>query len=85
MLRGMNYVHGYHERESERLLDQAGSLVDLLHHDTSYPAGSRVLEAGCGVGAQTVTLAANSPRRAVHVDRRLRGLARGGAAPRRRA
>ena len=62
MLREMNYVHGYHERESERLLDQAGSLVDLLHHDTAYPAGSRVLEAGCGVGAQTVTLAARSPQ-----------------------
>ena len=35
--------------------------VDLLHSDTAYPAGSRVLEAGCGVGAQTVTLAARSP------------------------
>ena len=57
----MTYVHGYHERESERLNDQAGALVDLLHHDTAYPAGSRVLEAGCGTGAQTVTLVANSP------------------------
>jgi ubiquinone/menaquinone biosynthesis C-methylase UbiE len=55
------YVHGYHARESERLRDQAGSLVDLLHADTSYPAGSAVLEAGCGVGAQTVTLARSSP------------------------
>jgi SAM-dependent methyltransferase len=55
------YVHGYSPREAERLLDQAGTLTDLLHHDTRYPAGSRVLEAGCGVGAQTVTLAANSP------------------------
>jgi ubiquinone/menaquinone biosynthesis C-methylase UbiE len=55
------YVHGYHARESERLQDQAGTLVDLLHSDTSYPAGSTVLEAGCGVGAQTVTLARNSP------------------------
>lgn len=55
------YVHGYHPRESERLQDQAGTLVDLLHSDTSYPAGSTVLEAGCGVGAQTVTLARNSP------------------------
>ena len=36
--------------------------MELLHSDTHYPAGSRVLEAGCGVGAQTVTLAANSPR-----------------------
>jgi len=55
------YVHGYHPRESERLQDQAGTLADLLHSDTSYPAGSMVLEAGCGVGAQTVTLARNSP------------------------
>jgi len=55
------YVHGYHAREAERLQDQAGTLVDLLHHDTAYPDGSRVLEAGCGVGAQTVTLAARSP------------------------
>jgi SAM-dependent methyltransferase len=55
------YVHGYHARESERLQDQAGTLVDLLHSDTLYPAGSAVLEAGCGVGAQTVTLARKSP------------------------
>jgi SAM-dependent methyltransferase len=55
------YVHGYSERESERLLDQADTLTELLHHDTVYPAGSKVLEAGCGVGAQTVILARNSP------------------------
>jgi trans-aconitate methyltransferase len=63
------YVHGYHEREHERLQDQAGTLVDLLHHDTAYPAGSKVLEAGCGVGAQTVTLATRSPdARFVSID-----------------
>jgi SAM-dependent methyltransferase len=55
------YVHGYLPRENERLHDQAGTLVDLLHSGTSYPAGSAVLEAGCGVGAQTVTLAQRSP------------------------
>jgi len=55
------YVHGYGQRENERLQDQAGTLVELLHRDTWYPPGSRVLEAGCGVGAQTVTLAQRSP------------------------
>jgi SAM-dependent methyltransferase len=58
---GDTYVHGYYPRENERLQDQAGTLVDLLHSDTAYPSGSTVLEAGCGVGAQTVTLAQRSP------------------------
>jgi ubiquinone/menaquinone biosynthesis C-methylase UbiE len=55
------YVHGYDSRESIRLQDQASTLDALLHSDTSFPAGSRVLEAGCGVGAQTSILARNSP------------------------
>ena len=55
------YVHGYTERESRRLQDQASTLVELLHSDTRFPSGTSVLEAGCGVGAQTVTLIANSP------------------------
>jgi ubiquinone/menaquinone biosynthesis C-methylase UbiE len=57
----MKYVHGYDKRENIRLQDQASTLADLLHSDTFYPAGSRVLEAGCGVGAQTITLASNNP------------------------
>ena len=55
------YVHGYLQRENARLRDQAGALVDLLHSDTAYPSESLVLEVGCGVGAQTVTLAQRSP------------------------
>lgn len=55
------YVHGYRAEENLRLQDQASTLVDLLHDGTAYPPGSRVLEAGCGVGAQTVTLARRSP------------------------
>jgi ubiquinone/menaquinone biosynthesis C-methylase UbiE len=57
----ISYVHGYDPRENTRLQDQACTLVELLHSDTSYPPGSSILEAGCGVGAQTVTLARNSP------------------------
>src|SRR5687767_12633351 len=70
------YVHGYHDSESARLQAQAGSVLDLLHGDTSYPAGSLVLEVGCGTGAQTVTLARNSPgARIVSFDRSASSLA----------
>lgn len=56
-----NYIHGYDSRENERLLAQAWSVADLLHADTRYPPHSLVLEVGCGTGAQTVSLARNSP------------------------
>lgn len=55
------YVHGYADKEAERLSDQAGTLEDLLHHDTSYPPGCMLLEAGCGIGAQTEILVRRSP------------------------
>ena len=57
-----SYVHGYNLRESVRLQDQASTLEELLHSDTSYPRDCLVLEAGCGVGAQTLPLAKNSPQ-----------------------
>ena len=57
-----DYVHGYSSRENRRLIDQATTLTELLHHDTIFPAGATVLEAGCGVGAQTVALAGNNPQ-----------------------
>ncbi len=55
------YVHGYHETENARLRDQADTLVDLVHHGVAYAPGDRVLEVGCGVGAQTVTLLERNP------------------------
>jgi trans-aconitate methyltransferase len=56
-----DYIHGYAESETARLTDQATTLAELLHHDTFFPPNSRVLEAGCGTGAQTVFLAQSSP------------------------
>jgi ubiquinone/menaquinone biosynthesis C-methylase UbiE len=74
------YVHGYSRREARRLLDQAQTLTELLHHDTGYPAGSRVLEAGCGIGAQTVTLAEKSPGALItSIDRSEPSLVQAGA------
>ena len=75
------YVHGYALGELQRLQDQASTLIDLLHADTSYPAGAKVLEVGCGVGAQTVTLAARSPNaQFTSIDRSTVSLARAQAA-----
>ena len=56
------YVHGYSQREMQRLCDQSCGLEELLHTGTEYSAGSHILEAGCGVGAQTVILGRRSPQ-----------------------
>jgi len=57
----MTYVHGYTERETQRLHEQSLILEDLLHSGTTYSPQSAVLEVGCGVGAQTCILARRNP------------------------
>lgn len=56
-----DYVHGYTERESNRLKDQADCLSEIIHPDTVFPKKSIILEAGCGVGAQTKIVAPMNP------------------------
>lgn len=56
------YVHGYSEREAQRLNDQANTIAELLHYDSVWPTGSMILEAGCGVGAQTQIIAPKNPQ-----------------------
>jgi len=56
------YVHGYTDLERNRLYDQSAILEDLLHDDTTYDPGARVLEVGCGVGAQTRIVARRNPQ-----------------------
>ena len=55
-----SYIHGYSQEESTRLNDQAASIAELLHWDSKWPKGSVILEAGCGVGAQTRIIAKNN-------------------------
>lgn len=56
------YVHGYSQREAQRLNEQSEILAGLLHDDTHYAEGMQVLEAGCGVGAQSILLGGRSPK-----------------------
>lgn len=55
------YVHGYSDKESQRLHDQADTLDELLHYDSIFPKKSKILEAGCGVGSQTKIIAPKNP------------------------
>ncbi len=55
------YVHGYSNKEALRLKDQAETLDDIIHNDSVFAEGSLVLEAGCGVGAQTNIIATKNP------------------------
>jgi SAM-dependent methyltransferase len=57
-----DYVHGYTNFEHRRLYDQSRILEDLIHRDTTFAPGSRVLEVGCGVGAQTCIVARRNPQ-----------------------
>lgn len=57
----MAYVHGYSARETQRLYEQAEILEEIIHAGTRFGAGEKVLEAGCGVGAQTRLLLKHSP------------------------
>jgi len=55
------YLRGYSAAEATRLGVQANLLEDLLHNGTAFADGAEVLEAGCGVGAQSMVLARRSP------------------------
>ncbi|MEM6317558.1 MAG: methyltransferase domain-containing protein [Bacteroidota bacterium] len=56
-----DYIHGYSNEESQRLYDQANSIADFLHWDSKWASGTTILEAGCGVGAQTKIIAQQNP------------------------
>ncbi len=57
-----DYVHGYQPQENNRLHEQAVSLSTHLHAKACYPIDSKILEMGCGVGAQSAILAKNNPQ-----------------------
>ncbi|ELR72011.1 Methyltransferase type 11 [Fulvivirga imtechensis AK7] len=56
-----SYIHGYSSEETQRLNDQASTISELLHRDSKWEDGALILEAGCGVGAQTQIISHKNP------------------------
>ena len=55
------YLHGYSEHERERLHRQARFLAPMVHDRLPYRRRKKLLEVGCGVGAQTEILLRHWP------------------------
>jgi SAM-dependent methyltransferase len=55
------YIHSFTPQEQQRLVEQAEFLVPWLHRHVDYASCTRVLEVGCGVGAQLRVLARRFP------------------------
>lgn len=57
----MSYLHGFSEKEADRLQAQAAVVGPRLLMGLDWPAGARVLDLGCAVGAMTARLAEARP------------------------
>jgi ubiquinone/menaquinone biosynthesis C-methylase UbiE len=55
------YLHGYRQEERDRLHRQARFLEPMVHDRLPFRRRHRVLEVGCGVGAQTEILLRHFP------------------------
>src|SRR5690606_17345754 len=59
------YVHGYTPTEQERLVSQSRFLAPWVFQRIDYSGVRRVLEVGCGVGAQLALLLERFPQLSV--------------------
>lgn len=59
------YVHGFTQKEQQRLYHQARFMEQRVHEGLPFHRVKRLLEVGCGVGAQTEILLRRFP--ALHV------------------
>jgi ubiquinone/menaquinone biosynthesis C-methylase UbiE len=64
--RGSGYIHGYSTDEQDRLYQQARFLEERLYDCIDFSDAERIVEVGCGVGAQTEILLERFP--ALHID-----------------
>lgn len=59
------YLHGFSEIEQKRLQEQAALLEPTVYESVNFADHPRILEVGCGVGAQTEILLRRFPK--IHV------------------
>lgn len=79
-VRKTRYLHGYTAAEDDRLRRQAAFLADAVHDRLPFRRCRRLLEVGCGVGAQTEILLRHFPLLHVTgVDRDVHNLKRANA------
>ncbi len=55
------YIHGYSRTEQQRLVAQAETLAPNVFRDLDLPQQGRLLEIGCGVGAELKLIARRRP------------------------
>ena len=60
-MKKQGYIHGYDAVEQARLLEQARAMERWVFQGVEFARGARVLEVGCGVGAQTKLLLKRFP------------------------
>ena len=56
------YIHGFNKKEQDRLLYQADFLEPYVYSGINLEFCNRLLEVGCGVGAQTQILSRRFPK-----------------------
>ena len=59
---GRLYLHGYSEKEQQRLIMQAKFMEELVYTDIDLSSVKKLLEIGSGVGAQTAILLKKFPQ-----------------------
>ncbi len=58
----MEYLHGFDKKEQQRLIHQAKFLESFVYDDVNFKKCRRLLEVGCGVGAQSHLLLKRFPK-----------------------
>lgn len=57
----MAYIHGFSEEEQNRLLSQNEVLAPYIYSNLDFSSFTHIVEIGCGVGAQMITLLNSCP------------------------